>query len=338
LSLQQTKSSPGSTAQQPVYQEILWDAITWQRRQVWDIADWGPYWFHPDESKLLSYSRTDAAPYPGVAWSPSGQRLAVGGGYWDMWDTPEERYARVLDREGRLLARLEDRMGEVVADLEFLSETEVLVATDGALRWWNTESNEVRLLREGYSRIALSEGFFIAEHAKEVWRYDRATLTGRRLMEADRSGTFVTALAIAPDASCVAVGYADGSMRVQRFDEEQSHYLPGTGAAIWSLRMGPKAYWLAALSSNGHLRYWPIPRGRPLEARPLDEFLDILRAQTNLRVVTDLEAPEGYQEVTHDFPGWDTAPAWQEWYSEAYMEDPPWKPMLDPATIPPANH
>ena len=276
-----------------------------------------------------------------VAFSPSGNRIAVGSG---LQIPPEERCAQVLDREGRLLARLDLGGGEQVHDLEFLTETEIILAGPKGLRWWNTESHELRLLRQGaHGQVVVSEQHLLSHTASDLWLYDRATLTGRTLDSMDAS--MISKLAIAPDESFVVAGYAGGALRVRHLAEDRPHYLPGAkdwalpAVADWvsNLWIDPRGYWIAAITGKGHLSYWPVPRGRPLHDRPLDEFLDLLRAQTNIRVVTDPDSPEGYREISTEFTGWDTVPGWQEWYSEEYMEDPPWKPMLDPATIPPAN-
>jgi WD40 repeat protein len=260
-----------------------------------------------------------------VAFSPSGNRVAVGGG---PQSSQEDTFARVLDREGHLLARLDAGSGENIHDLEFLTDAELIVATPKALRWWNTESNEVRLLRnEGHGKVIVSEHYVLSDTTEEVWLYDRATLTGRVLV--DMEARAVTALAIAPDESFVVAGNYDGSFRVRHLDEDRPHYLPGVQDVIWGLWIDPQGHWIAAIAGKDLVTYWPVPHGRPLHDRPLEEFLEVLRAQTNLRVVTDPDDPKGYRETATKFPGWETVPTWQEWYSEEYMKDPPWKPMLD---------
>ena len=260
-----------------------------------------------------------------VAFSPSGERLAVGGGHHLE---PPERYARVLDRDGGLLARLEEGSGEIVRGLLFLNEAELIVSTEGALRWWNTESGEVRLLKEGgHGGIFPGEKTFLTVAADGLWLYDRARLEGRKIESMGHAG--LTTMAISPDGSFVVEGNADGQFWVKHFAEEQPHFLTGPEGQILNLQIDPEGHWIAALTSAGLLAYWPVPRGRPLHDRPLSEFLEILRAQTNIRMVVDPDDPRGYRETEVAFPGWKTAPSWQEWYSEEYMQDPPWTPMLD---------
>jgi WD40 repeat protein len=264
-----------------------------------------------------------------VAFAPGGDRLAVGG----CWDCPaEQRFARVLDREGRLLARLEAGSGEIVHDLEFLTDTTLVVAGGSGLRWWDTETGEARLLGDGtHDRVAVSLQGIVARNREGVWVYDRSTLAGRLLPDLDAPG--LSALAIAPDGRSIATGTRGGAIRVRHLAEDRAHFIPGPGGLITSLQIDPRGHWITAVTNDGEVGYWPVPRGRPLHDRPLAEFLAILRAQTNLRVIVDPGSAEGYRESTLDFPGWRTVPVWQEWYSDEYMRDPPWTPMLDRAAI-----
>lgn len=66
---------------------------------------------------------------------------------------------------------------------------------------------------------------------------------------------------------------------------------------------------IMSASIDHTVRIWDIPQGRPLYNRPLKEFLEILRAQTNMRII-NVEAEEGYSIVYDRFPGWETAPSW----------------------------
>ena len=43
------------------------------------------------------------------------------------------------------------------------------------------------------------------------------------------------------------------------------------------------------------LRLWPIPEGPPLLTLPREEFLKHLRSRTNLRIVPDAEAENGFK-------------------------------------------
>lgn len=241
---------------------------------------------------------------------------------------PAERFPRVLDREGRILARLDATGGEVIRDLDFLSETELIVTSDGGLRWWNSGTGDVRLLKDGsHGGIAVSEHFFLTCADDGFWLYDRQALTGRMIDELDRGGT--AALAIAPDESFVVTGDDRGRFWVRHLDQDRPHFVTGPGGRILTLQIDPHGRWITALTGEGLLAYWPVPRGRPLHDRPLGEFLAVLEAQTNVRVVVAPDAPSGYREIAGRYPGWRNGVTWQEWYSDAYRRDPPWRPRVD---------
>ena len=110
-------------------------------------------------------------------------------------------------------------------------------------------------------------------------------------------------------------------------DEGTRHVLPRLPGSVADLWIDPTAKWILAITSDGELSYWPVPGGRPLIDRPLDEFLEILRAQTNIRVSVDLGDAGRFDWSWNEFAGWETVPTWQEWASDAYFDDPPWNPI-----------
>jgi WD40 repeat protein len=268
------------------------------------------------------------------AFSPGGDRVAMGGGI-----TVAGRYARVLDLDGRLLARMDAGGDEDVRDIEYLSETELVVATASGLRLWKPESGEIRLLAEGsHWLVAVSDRYILTKGRESMWLYDRATLTGRQLTDLAVRG--VTALAIAPDESFVATGLVNGCFQVKFLDAEGHHHLPGpimdatdNPQAIVQVQIDPHGRWLTAITMNSRVVHWPVPRGCQPQDRPLKELLAMLRAQTNLRVVMDSSSPAGYRVTAIPFNGWETTPTWQDWYSDEYLQDPPWKPLLDPEVL-----
>lgn len=136
---------------------------------------------------------------------------------------------------------------------------------------------------------------------------------------------------MAPDESFVAASSAQNLLYLYFLDEDLLHVLPfsGDGAYLEHIWISPDSRWIATKDFKTTLRYWPVPRGPSLQDRPIEELLDVLRAQTNYRVVLDPEKPEGYEVTVGDFPGWSTPVNWQEWYSEEYFENPPWRSYRD---------
>jgi hypothetical protein len=235
---------------------------------------------------------------------------------------------RILATDGQLIASRV--LGPVVVSaLGFLAPSELLAATSGGLLVWNAEADTMRVLAQGFhSRLAISPHHILAVRQGELWLHDRAAGTVGVLpdMEAQRA----TAICISPDERSVAVGLTGGDVILRHLDEAQPHRLIGPTGNVTSLRIDPRGFWIAVATESGQLWWLPVPRGRPLGALTRGEFLELLRAQTNVRVEIDPMAPEGYRQTRTDFPGWETVPTWQEWYTEEYMQDPPWTPMLDP--------
>jgi len=151
-------------------------------------------------------------------------------------------------------------------------------------------------------------------------------------VEGVEPGTTQTS-ACSPDGNFLVWASEFGELMVHHLNESGTHLLPGPGGTVQTLWIDPRGYWIAALTKNGQLSYWPVPRGRPLQDLPLQEFMEVMGAQTNIRVAADPSLPRGFREVETAFPGWEKAPVWQEWYSDQYMENPPWKPRFDPGSL-----
>jgi hypothetical protein len=102
----------------------------------------------------------------------------------------------------------------------------------------------------------------------------------------------------------------DGAIRVGPMTGEEPHLiLPGEKHT--DPRISPNGRWIsAALASDSYGRFsvFRMPEGRPLQTLPHGEFLDRLRARTNLRVVPDKTSATGYRLDKAPFPGWEKVP------------------------------
>lgn len=266
-------------------------------------------------------SPTDAQ---AVAIGPDGQLLVVGSGQQLRAD---QRAVVAYDRDGRCLARLALGGRDAVNSLLVRGPRRVLVATGQALIGWDPPCGTVDTLRTGaHDLLVGSRDGFVAVTEDSVWYHDHRGGTGRAL--AALTARAITTTAMSADGRIVATGHADGTIGVHHRGAAAAHQLCGPGPGITDLRLEPAGRWLAALSSDGVLTWWPVPRGRPLGSRPLPELLAILGRQTNLRVIADPSAAGGFQRTAAAFPGWQTVPRWQPGITDDIFADPPWTPLF----------
>ncbi len=265
-----------------------------------------------------------------VGFSPSGRSIATGGG----WNAREDQATiRIFDTNGALTQELgpchDHGHGEQIRALIYLDETTLLSNCHSGLMIWDLDDGHARSISEDAalgSRVALSEHFIATRCSTGVALYERDSLVLRQLRFS--SPGRIGAIGISPDERFVAVGEHGGNINVRYLDEETHHVLPKLPGSVADLWIDPTSKWILATTSAGELSYWPVPRGRPLIDRPLDEFLEILKAQTNIRVKVDLANAGRFDWSWNEFSGWESLPSWQEWNSDEYMLDPPWNPIL----------
>jgi WD40 repeat protein len=119
----------------------------------------------------------------------------------------------------------------------------------------------------------------------------------------------VFAVAFDARGGLIVTGDQDGFVRVGPISGETPHILFGHSNDIVSVAVHPEGRWIAsAEGSEPTVRLWPMPEGPPLQTLPYEEFMERLRAFTNLRAVPDERSATGYSVELGPFPGWETAP------------------------------
>jgi WD40 repeat protein len=124
-------------------------------------------------------------------------------------------------------------------------------------------------------------------------------------------GIRVTTWAQPNGSALCAFGLVNGEVRVGPVTGENHHLLLGHKNPVKALAMDPKGRWVASGAlKDSEIRLWPIPEGVPFHTLDHDEFLDKLRALTNMRAVPDTTSDTGYRIDYSEFPGWEKVPTW----------------------------
>jgi len=254
----------------------------------------------------------------GIAVSSDGSRVAGGGG---PYGEASDRHIRLWDLESgdvQVLDAGADTYGNRTG-MFFLSEDELLVAggpwANAGIRIWDLRNGEYRSIRdESVFRAVLSPDgrslLFIH------WPYDNRIVGPLMILDMETQETRelpdygeVASVAFAPDGRIVAGG-ADGRIYVGDLDGNAPHLLLGHTRGVGGIDVSPDGDWIASASTDGTVRLWPMPEGAPLHELPYGELMNRLRAITNLRVVKDVESPNGYRLGIDGFDGWAKQPAW----------------------------
>src|SRR5262249_18353208 len=106
-------------------------------------------------------------------------------------------------------------------------------------------------------------------------------------------------------------GDLDGIVRTGPITGETPHLLYGHESWISEVSVTPDGKWIGtAENGNPVIRLWKMPVGKPFQALPHDEFLNRLRALTNIRVQKDANSATGYKIEYAPFAGWENLASW----------------------------
>jgi serine/threonine protein kinase/WD40 repeat protein len=253
-----------------------------------------------------------------VAISADGRLVACGG---EVYQGERSRaIIKLLDRTTGDIRELDPRHAETIHELFFLTGHRLLSSSNAGLRLWNLHSDEFEFLSDqvekwpwgqaGPARGALGDGdrYLVLDTPGGIHLWDLDQRTGRRL-PIPSAGTL--SLAISPDGRFIVAGRTDGEVLVLPREADTPHVLMGHDQPVRCLWISPESDEIRSVDRHGKLCVWQVPRGKPLLARSHREFMAILRAQTNMRAVPDVDAADGYRITYDPFPGWaELPPGW----------------------------
>jgi WD40 repeat protein len=212
-----------------------------------------------------------------------------------------------------------------VMDLGFADESTLYSAGDGGVYRWDLMSGAHELVLaatpEAFVAMALAADGQTAlvqeleprnsfRPNSSVKILDLATGTARGLPTFGETG--LNGLAIDPSGTVAVSADVEGTIRVGRLSGGAAHLLVGHKGTIASVDISPDLRWIASVGEDGTLRLWPMPdfSKPPLHTLPYDELIAKLKSLTNIRVVRDPDAADGWRVDLDPFPGWEKIPTW----------------------------
>jgi WD40 repeat protein len=253
-------------------------------------------------------------PVGGVALSADARRAAVAAfDGWSFVEPPDQGVIRIWDLATGAVQILRSGGKLGFSGLRFLPSDRLLSSGKEGLLLWDLTAgtHEVLSTREHFSVGGLdAQGRHLVIDTPQgatLWDLEQRT---ERILPIPSDALY--ALAISPDARFVVAGMLDGEVWVLPLDSPQPHVLLGHEGGVSGVWITPESDRIYSAAQDGTVRIWEVPdfSRPPLHTLPRARLLATLRAQTNMRIVVDADAENGYR-IEHDrFAGWETTPSW----------------------------
>jgi WD40 repeat protein len=264
-----------------------------------------------DGSEPIVFDSMEAM-FGGIAIDPYRNRVALSGGF-HMYvpSVADEAIIRIHDLDSGAVQVLETGGMFGFSGLWFLPGDRLVSTSFEGIFLWDLATGEYEALSERrywwIGDLDERRRYLVVRTLDGVVLWDLEDKTERALPIASEG---IKCLTISADGSLVAAGTNEGRVLLLPLDSDEPHVLFGHEGAVRAVWISPGNDEIRSTGDDGTVRIWEMPEGPPLISRPRGELLDILRAQTNVRVVVDAEAEDGYRVVYDPFPGWKTAPTW----------------------------
>jgi len=191
-----------------------------------------------------------------VRFAPDGARIASAGqdGSARVWDLATG--SQVLHLVGHERA---------LTDLDYSPDGETLLtaSADHSVRLWKASDGELLRTIDGLEGLSLHarfspDGRTIVASGKDIRVFE--VTSGREVRRIEGYRGLALSLSLAPDGSAIALGLADGTVRVWR--DELAFVLRGHGGRVTALAFSPCGRWIgSASSSGGSVRLWDAATG-----------------------------------------------------------------------------
>ena len=285
------------------------------------VAGFGPFYVVP----LDGSSPRELGDFAGNAMSeacavsPSGGLVAAAPRYG------EDKTLRVWDPEGSPSA--DPAIRGLVWNVSFADESTLFTDGDGGVRRWNLKAGTHELIypvAEGRGALASFDprarralitdsplDWNEVEEAQLPELVDLETGESRKLSGFGPDLGFFAAWD--PSGKVLVAGSEAGIIRVGKVSGGEPHLLVGHEGPTNHVAISPDGRWIASTGEDDTLRLWRMPDldKPPLHTLPHDEQIAKLQSLTNIRVVRDPDAEEGWSVKLDPFPGWGEVPTWQ---------------------------
>jgi serine/threonine protein kinase/WD40 repeat protein len=271
------------------------------------------------DGKSLATLKGELAEHDSISFSPDGKTAAAVGIHVRVG-------VEIYDLQAGTSRVLEQSKGKPGFAVRYAADGSLFSGDDsGNLYHWNLNNNSVDIMKIGkgiITSIAITkDGRYLTAIALSGNRWGetpRATsdlvlydLKNKKLSHIYTHGNRVFSVAFDPQGRRLVTGDLDGIVRVGSIIGETPHLLIGHKGWIADVAISPDGKWIASTQwGSPEFRLWPIPQGKPIHALSYPEFMERLRALTNLRVVANKNSSTGYDIKYDPFPGWEKIPSW----------------------------
>jgi WD40 repeat protein len=247
----------------------------------------------------------------GMAVEPGGRRVAVSGGYLHPKGMPDDPIVTIHDLQTgkKQVLQAEGECG--FYGVGFLPDEKLFSYSHEGLLLWDLTSGQYELVSDrkvdplAGNDLDAARRFLLVNTPEGVTLWDLQERTKRFLPLPNEN---LNALAISPDASFVVAGMDGGEIYVLHLDSDQPHLLLGHTRWVADVWISPDSKEIRSVGDDALVLSWDVPTGPRVHTLLHSELVEFLRAQTNMRIVPDAEAEEGYRIVYDRFPGWETSP------------------------------
>ena len=248
----------------------------------------------------------------GHSFSPDGRLLAGVGGRV----TADENVIKVWDLDTlELVAEHDPEQILWTYSVEFAGNRQIIWSGENGLYRWDLDLDEHHLIDSGKNTV----GFATDRSGTRLVAFDALTrtmskfdLTTGAKTVLPAYGNDVNAFTLSADGEVLATAdRLNGLVRVGSLTNAEPHLLFSHKGLPRSIAIDPQRRWIVT-ASDEEIRLWPMPdlSQPPLHTLPYEELLAKLRSLTNIRLVEDPDAPEGWSLTFEPFPGWEATPMW----------------------------